>query len=829
MARLPDFGLLSKMFKQLKSPANWLPVTLAFILALFFFGQVLLPGRMLMADDMISVVYMTFDYWHKQSGQWFPLSFGGFGLDIFSHIFSPYYPLSYVVKIFPPGTGAGLIPFIHFIVSFLGLYGFTRVLGISLKGSLLATIVWSCNSWFIYLGGQTGFFVSTAWIPIIFWALERLLQKANLKNLLIWAICLGLFLLQTHFQTIYYTALLCLPYTLLRLWVIWKRADETSSSQTAFPTKTIAALAIGGVLSLMIASPQLAASYQLKETTSRGGGMTYEESSFYGSLPPEELIGYYLPGVFGDWTNSRGFFEKPNAITPHYWGRMNLRLGTDYMGIIAFLLAAVGFWFKRKNPLVLFFFVMSVILTLTAFGKYFFFHRIFFEIIPLYSSFRAPARFMIFVTLFIAILVGFGLDTICKATREEFKKQFALMAGVGAGLLGMALLFFGFVFVSDTYFAKAPDFKGILDEVTLAQIAPALARPETIDTLARYWFLSFVFTGMVAVALLLLSRQFSKAKESSNTALQAKFLWVIVILAGLELVPFAKLYTRTIPADNIYYRPDAVTDFLVQKKKEGQIFRIFNQTSFEQFLPNKNILFDIESATGYQATIDSRYMDVMGLMGSSPGTFNLLNVRYLLFPSNVRLPQEQFTPVASAPDKGLTVFENSRVLPRFYIANDYSIETESARRLQSMLAPDVLEGRKIILEEKPSLEGGTTIPPSGQPIVSKELNPPSSGSASVEVTTYTTDQIELKVSNPHTRKLLFIGNTWSSGWQASINHSPGKLLRANHAFQAVEIPVGESLVTLKYENKLLRNLWIFGWALLGASIVSLLVLKFRRN
>lgn len=781
---------------------------------------------MLMGDDMISVVYMTFGYWNAHNAQWFPLSFGGFGLDVFTYIFSPYYPLSYVIKVFSGGSGAGWIPFLHFIMSFLGVYGFTRLLRFSQTACLISSIIWCCNSWVIYLGTQTGFFVATAWIPVVFWALERLLQKTSVQNLLIWAVVLGLFLLQTHFQTIYYTALVCIPYAILRLWMIWKNpATDTRPASQPFPMRPMIALAAGGILALFIASPQLAASYQMKETTSRGAGMAYEDSVFYGSLPPEELIGYYMPGVFGDWTNSRGFFEKPNPLPPHYWGRMNLRLGTDHMGLIAFVLAAVGFWFNRRNPLILFFSIFSVILALTSFGKYFFLHKIFFEIIPLYSSFRAPARLMIFVTFFVAILAGFGLDSILKAPAETLKKQFALALGVILSLLVVAALFFGFVFVTDTYFAKPPYFKGIFDEMTLAQIAPQLARAESIQTLAGYWFLAFVFVGMISTAFLLVLSKLRHAASSGDASLKNKLACALVIVVAFELIPFSKLYTRTISTDNIYYQADAITDFLVQKKNEGEIFRIFNQTSFEQFLPNKNILLGIESATGYQPTIDSRYMEVMGLMGQSPDTFNLLNVRYILLPTHLRLPEEQFSPVAEAPEKALVVYENKRVLPRFYLVGDYLLEPAPEKRLSAMLSPDVLEGRKIVLEEKPLFEYKDYPYDALENEASEKPDHPSADTSSVEVITYTADRIELKISNSNKGKLLFIGNTYSPSWHASVNGTPGKLLRANHAFQAVEIPAGKSTVILEYKNKLLQSLWIFGWSLLVICIVGMIVLS----
>ena len=59
------------------------------------------------------------------------------------------------------------------------------------------------------------------------------------------------------------------------------------------------------------------------------------------------------------------------------------------------------------------------------------------------------------------------------------------------------------------------------------------------------------------------------------------------------------------------------------------------------------------------------------------------------------------------------------------------------------------------------------------------------------------NEIRLEViSNKPT--LLFVGQTYYSGWQAEVNGRAEQVLRADYLFQAVPVPEGRSGVTLKF-------------------------------
>jgi hypothetical protein len=78
--------------------------------------------------------------------------------------------------------------------------------------------------------------------------------------------------------------------------------------------------------------------------------------------------------------------------------------------------------------------------------------------------------------------------------------------------------------------------------------------------------------------------------------------------------------------------------------------------------------------------------------------------------------------------------------------------------------------------------------------------------------------------------LFIAAETYYDGWHAVVNNKPAKIWRANHAFQAVEIPAGHSHVELIYKEKYLSSgIFISSSTLLGCAIGWFSQTKKRRK
>jgi hypothetical protein len=57
--------------------------------------------------------------------------------------------------------------------------------------------------------------------------------------------------------------------------------------------------------------------------------------------------------------------------------------------------------------------------------------------------------------------------------------------------------------------------------------------------------------------------------------------------------------------------------------------------------------------------------------------------------------------------------------------------------------------------------------------------------------------IEVEASEP---SLVVVAQTWYHNWRAYVDGRPAPLLRANHAFQAIQVPAGRHYIRLAYED-----------------------------
>jgi len=85
--------------------------------------------------------------------------------------------------------------------------------------------------------------------------------------------------------------------------------------------------------------------------------------------------------------------------------------------------------------------------------------------------------------------------------------------------------------------------------------------------------------------------------------------------------------------------------------------------------------------------------------------------------------------------------------------------------------------------------------PGRQLTIAKNLKPSTRDSA--EVLTYTPTQIVIRVESIKGGYLL-VNDQYDPDWQVDINGAPAMLFRADYLLRAVEIDLGESLVTMRY-------------------------------
>jgi len=84
--------------------------------------------------------------------------------------------------------------------------------------------------------------------------------------------------------------------------------------------------------------------------------------------------------------------------------------------------------------------------------------------------------------------------------------------------------------------------------------------------------------------------------------------------------------------------------------------------------------------------------------------------------------------------------------------------------------------------------------------------------------------IRAKATEP---AFVVIAQSWYHRWQGAVDGKPAKIWRANHAFQAIEMPAGEHEVSLVYKDEPFR----FGASISGLSVAGCIIgwLRLRRR
>ena len=186
---------------------------------------------------------------------------------------------------------------------------------------------------------------------------------------------------------------------------------------------------------------------------------------------------------------------------------------------------------------------------------------------------------------------------------------------------------------------------------------------------------------------------------------------------------------------------------------------------------------------------------------------DLLNVRYLLTWEHVRpaaLASARLPLAASLP--GHDVYENPRVLPRFFLVHRARAAANLDQALALLRSPDFDPAHEAVVESRIDLPGAGEPPP-------------------VYVREYSPHRLSLG-TGPAPASLLVTSETWYPGWHATVDGRPQPLLMVNGAFRGVALPPGTHEVRMWFSPAIL---W---WSMVvsaAAWLAALAVLLRRRG
>ena len=558
---------------------------LAVLLALFYWPAVLLRGYFYVGD-VFSLNYPARVLYAAglRSGHvplWTPGALAGYPI-LADGQTGAYYPLNLLLyRWLPVPAALNYSILLSFWLAGAGLFLYLRALGLRRGPAFVAACILMLGGFLPAHLNHVNMLAAAAWLPALLWAIERATTSAQRSAWLPVAIIFGLQALAGHPQVLLLAALLAGGQALVGP-LAAPGARPTLRRQASQLAWCAAALAAGGLL----ASVQLAPTCELMRLSQRDQGLTYAFFTTF-SLPPAELVTLLSPFVHGS--------PYPQFSTEF----------VGYVGILPLVLAALAPW-RRRNRAVTFWLAVAALGLVLALGGFDPAYRLLWHV-PLLNRFRAPARYLLWFDLAIAILAGTAIDALLASARADKGPSQLWMPAGGLGLVAAGA--FG-----------------------------ASALP--LDRLLASWrWLPAAW--LAAAAILLLTLRWHPPTRC--------WLTLACALVLLDLTAFTAVYSKTYnalmaPAE-FTRTPDPVA--FLQADAGAEPYRVYTDQRIlpglpvmrESLYPNTQLLHGVQSLNGYFPLQPQPQQWLLEHL--TPRLLDLLGVRYILAPQELPTDEPQ--------------------------------------------------------------------------------------------------------------------------------------------------------------------------------------------
>ncbi len=493
-----------------------------------------------------------------------------------------------------------------------------------------------------------------AWIPLVFLSVETLLEKPELKNVLISAGVFSFQLLSGHAQYFAYTLFLSGLYALLLLF----RNPENRFKKVFHG---LAMLLMGSA----ITSIQWLSGLEATGENLRESAASPEFQRFF-SLNPLNSLTVLASGLGGKgtrlfcWADSRIWWES-----------------CLFIGIIAFLMAIYGL-IQREGPQGKKWTLMGLALLslLLAFGSYTPLFPLLNEWIPFFDSFRGSFKFGIFFQLAFAFLAARGIHAWLFDSRQKNWPAYSAF--------GLALIFGGASFLVFQG-SRLGSFSAIVAWNNSEPFSPQYPQYLLqIDT-ARIINLAGASVFSLIFALLWIWTSVGKARK-----------YALAILGMANLWAFAGANLPTFNAQGMKSRESAVQKTLSPHLGEGRIYWTAHD--------DRSLSMGLPDIWGDDPLLPKRYNYFMTYTGnplpepsSSPDTQKI----------NLTLPKIRLVRLAYMLDTKsdglhITSLPYPR-LPRAFLVGRWKFAGDPKEAMETISRSGFDPGAEVVLEKTPAI------------------------------------------------------------------------------------------------------------------------------
>ena len=741
----------------------WLLPALLALLTIIFFGPVIFPpqpGQVLSGNDFNGLFYPLHNYIRQivLSGElplWNPRQFLGHPIIGNPHS-ALFYPATWFMWAVGVERGMDLSMVFHAWLGAWGMAMLARSFKSSYVGALLAGIIYGMSGWTAarFYVGHYNLFVVYGWLPWMMVAYRYALERRTWRSTVPGMAVTGAALLAGYPPLVLYAGL-----CMVTLWVYHIAQVYTTDQNDIrdliragwYAGIRLTLIVFGGLLlgaALVIPTLELSRVSERSET-----GLAFANSY---AMPPAQYLDLALPFLFG---SPRG--------TPFYWGAEFFEEMTAYCGLLPLLAVPLAFRLRRSERwyfvglvglgLVLSIGVDGVLLALLVWW------------IPGFSSFRVPARAMLFIVIALSGLTALLITALQNSTPEE--RRAMLHPAVRLWLPVAVTIAFGGAMLIAGWYAAADQ------PPRLIQVSNALATAGMI--LVGVWFVLWLWSN------------------------PDPKVWRFALLATCILV--------TLDAWHVGIPLMLVTDIVKFPLWVGAQTYIPLGTSR---VLNPGHADNIASVTGHLdvSGFDALTIDAYAKMGAiSDGgdpkalANTLMGVKYLI--SEKPYDKSDFKLLGTAD--GGYYYERTDPFPRTWVAQTITVQPDDTAVLSAISSvkdPYILT-KQVYLDHPLDCPAGD-------------------GKSTTTISEYRPDDVQVNVSG--NGGVLVLTDQFYSGWGATVGGKPADVYRADTVFRAVCVPAGDHVVRFEYRPLSLYIGMIIS-AISWLAVLVLAIIGFRQQ
>jgi len=751
------------------------PLAFLFLLVAAFFWEATLLRRTFFHLDIALQNYPLRHFFAEQwkLGRWplwCPQILGGFPLLAEGQAGAAYLPNLLLYPFLKTWVALNLSVILHYALAAVGMFLLLR-LWTGPWGAALAALCYALNGWMVGHLIHLNALSAAAWIPLVFYFLERTFRRGTAWNLLCAAAAVAMPFLAGHVQVALYACLAVTLFVIFRMALEWRGGHRGAAGRTAIVGVILFLFAFG------LAAIQILPSRELLQHSDRSGALSYDLLT-HGSVPPSLLALFFMPRLFGSQGNATHWLSGQIDAPFH---ELNF-----YLGLLPLLLAALAL-IRRRDPPTFFFAILLALSGLFMLGKYSPFYRLH-QLVPVFDRLRMPGRYAYLVVFSLAALAGLGFDRLIPSGKEEDGKKTTTLKVLLAFAVVAVLLPLAVGLGAYRSFHASPNFS--------SELAVRLRKELLFDGIRSICFLA-LSAGLLAA--------FPAIRQEKRKWLAA--LAVLVVICDLwstnrQLSPTIEpAYYEEPPATAKWLgyqgeedeRPGTFLNFRIydfdrRKHPSGATGWQFRNPYFEDRETLNGCLpmsYGLASLNGHVGLyVDRWWAFGQGITANRLGT---MAVRYVI--GEPPRDQEWFRKIPT--ETPVPIYENLKAAPRAFLAKQ-AIPFSSMVELVTTLESPEFDPRTTVLLEDPKAPPAQQARPEGR-VQFRQDDP---------------DEIILEVES-NGAAYLVLADTFFPGWLAAIDGRPTPIYRANFFARAIHVPSGEHVITFRYRPMSFRlGAWI---------------------